>query len=802
MVNGEVGVAVIGAGFGGLGMSIALQRQGIDHVVFERDEDVGGTWWANTYPGCQCDVPSNLYSFSFALNPDWSSTYPLQPEIQAYLRRCAQRFGVLDRIRFGHEVLAAAWEEDARRWRIETSKGTWTADILIAAPGPLAEPSMPEIPGLADFRGTIFHSAEWRHDHDLAGERVAVIGTGASAIQLVPRIQPEVGRLLLFQRTPGWVVPHRARPTTPFERSLYRRLPFVQRLARYATYWSRELLILGFCKNPRWMEPVRRIAVRHLERQVHDPELRRKLTPSFLPGCKRLMPSNDYYPALNHDNVEVITDRISEIRPHAVETADGAEHPVDTIIAATGFHVTDNPVFEKIRGRGGRSLADTWRDSGSQAYLGTTVAGFPNLFLLAGPNTGIGHTSLVVMIESQIRYVLDALRTLARRKMGAFEVRPEAQKAFNDEVQRRMRTTVWNTGGCKSWYLDEEGRNTTLWPDFTWRYRLRTRRFDAGAYLFLHRSVARREQVTVIADDGTRLAAEVTGDTEAPVTVVLAHGWALSSRSWEAVARTLSDSARIVSYDQRGHGRSGWRDGSAPTIDDLGEDLRAVLEQAAPHGRLVLAGHSMGGMTIMAFAAAHPDLVARRVGGVALVDTSAGALRGGSYGLPDPLALGVRRFLALFMAAWVRWPRLAERTRRLASKRRAIAGGKAFLFGPNASLDMVTAAMDVIAGTPANVIGAFHAALMGHDKQDALASLRDVPVLIMVGDGDRLTPPEHSRRLAQALPDARLVVVPDTGHMLPMEKPELVAGHIRELVEEGAGAGTAKTSSTEMRSAS
>jgi len=478
----HVRVLVIGAGFAGLGTSIALQRAGVDHVVLERADDVGGTWRDNHYPGCKCDVPSHLYSFSFALNPDWTETYSSQPEIWAYLRRCAERFGILARIHFGTEVGDSCWDARAQRWRVETSAGAWTADVVVMATGGLSVPSVPDLPGLGRFAGAVFHSAAWNDAHTLDGERVAVIGTGASAVQLVPRIQPRAGRLLVFQRTPAWVMPHGDRPIRDWERALFRRVPLAQRLLRSNIYWTRELVVLGLCKDRRFMEPIRWLATRHLERQVPDPDLRERLRPTFSPGCKRLLVSNDYYPALSADNVDVITDPIAGVGERSITTAEGAEHAVDTIVLATGFRVTDNPGFERLRGRDGRSLAETWRDAGMQAYKGTTVAGFPNLFLVTGPNTGIGHTSLVYMIEAQIRYVLDALRTMDRRGVAEVEVRPDALEAFNDGLQRRMRRTVWNAGGCASWYLDSRGRNTTLWPDFTWQFRRLTRRFDARAY--------------------------------------------------------------------------------------------------------------------------------------------------------------------------------------------------------------------------------------------------------------------------------------------------------------------------------
>ncbi len=479
----EVRVAIIGSGFAGLAMAIGLKRQGInDFVLLERGSDVGGTWRDNTYPGCQCDVPSHLYSFSFAPNPSWSRTYSHQPEIQTYLKGCAERFGILPHVRFGCEMLDARWDAEAQRWRLTTSNDALTAHVLIAANGALAEPTTPTIPGLERFTGMVFHSAAWKHDHDLAGRRVAVVGTGASAIQIVPHLQRIAKKLSVFQRTPAWVLPHTDRPITRFERALYRRFPGVQRAVRATVYALRELLVVGLAKRPRLVTPLRRRAVAHLERQVKSAELRRKLTPRFAPGCKRLLLSNDYYPALVAPNVEVVTDGIREILPHAIVTTDGVEHEIDTIVLATGFRVTSNPINERIRGRDGRTLAATWDETGPCAYLGTTVTGFPNMFLMTGPNTGIGHTSLVYMIESQVPYVLGALGLMAGQSIGAVEVRSEPLAAFNDAVQARMHGSVWTMGGCASWYLDKRGRNSTLWPDFTWRYRRLTRRFDADSY--------------------------------------------------------------------------------------------------------------------------------------------------------------------------------------------------------------------------------------------------------------------------------------------------------------------------------
>jgi cation diffusion facilitator CzcD-associated flavoprotein CzcO len=469
----HVRIAIIGTGFSGLGMAIRLSQEGIrDFTLLERADDVGGTWRDNTYPGCACDVPSHLYSFSFAPNPEWSRTFSPQPEIWDYLRRCARDSGVLDHVRFGTDLLEAAWDDAAQRWRLETSRGALTADVVVSGVGALCEPKLPDIPGIDRFAGTMFHSARWNHDHDLAGERVAVIGTGASAIQFVPQIQPVVGRLHVFQRTPPWIMPRTDRPITDLERAIYRRLPIAQKAMRAGIYWSRELLVLNM-RHPRQMRwLLRRIALAHLERQVPDPELRRRLTPDYEIGCKRILLSNDYLPSLTRPNVELVTDPIAEVRERSIVTRDGTEREIDTIICGTGFHVTDLPIAERIRIRDGRTLDEVW-DGSPQAYNGTSVAGAPNLFFLLGPNTGLGHTSVVFMIEAQIEYVLGALRHLERMGGATIEPRPEAQQAFVDEIERMGRGTVWTSGGCQSWYLDRHGRNSTLWPTFTYPFRRR-----------------------------------------------------------------------------------------------------------------------------------------------------------------------------------------------------------------------------------------------------------------------------------------------------------------------------------------
>ena len=480
----DITVAIIGSGFGGIGMAARLRRAGItDVVLLERAADLGGTWRDNSYPGAACDVPSHLYCFSFAPNPGWTRSFSPQPEIWEYLRRVAADEGVTGQIRFGAEVTAARWDPAVHVWRIETTSGALTARFLVTATGPLSDPLIPGIPGLGTFAGVVFHSATWDHDYDLTGRNVAVIGTGASAIQVVPRIQPLVSRLTVFQRTPPWILPRRDREISRIEHWLFRQAPVTQRIARAGVYLGREAYALGFVKNPGIMRKAEVLALRQLHRQVGDADLRARLTPSYLMGCKRILISSDYYPALTQPNVSLVTDGIIEIREKSVVTGDGTVYDADTLIFGTGFHVSDFPMAQRIFGADGVSLAHRWSAKPAQtAFRGTTTAGFPNLFVLTGPNTGLGHTSQVFMIEAQIRYVASALRHARRHGIERIEVRPASQAAYDREVQRKMRPTVWMTGGCKSWYLDADGRNVSLWPDFTWVYARQTRRFDPSNY--------------------------------------------------------------------------------------------------------------------------------------------------------------------------------------------------------------------------------------------------------------------------------------------------------------------------------
>ena len=475
---------VVGAGFGGLGAAIKLAENGFsDFLVLEKGATVGGTWRDNTYPGAACDVPSQLYSFSFAPNPDWSRSFSPQPEIQAYLERTADSAGVLDRFRFGVTVTGLVWDDEDQLWRVSTDAGDLTATHVITASGGLSEPKLPDIPGLEDFAGEVFHSARWNHDYDLTGKRVAVIGTGASSIQIVPEIADQVAHLDVYQRTAPWVMPRKDRDYKRVERLAFRFLPLVQRAYRTGIYWGRECFVPGFTVNPKLAAPAQKMALANIERGISDPELRRAVTPDFQIGCKRILISNTYYPTLAKPHVDLVTDGIAEITPDGIVTADGTIREVDAIVVATGFHTTEQPIAEHIVGREGRPLGEVWRESGMAAYKGTTIAGFPNLFQIVGPNTGLGHSSMVFIIESQIAYIVSALQQLGAQGIATVEPRLEAQDAWNADLHRRMERTVWSTGGCASWYLDAHGRNTTLWPRTTFKFRELLRHFDLEAYV-------------------------------------------------------------------------------------------------------------------------------------------------------------------------------------------------------------------------------------------------------------------------------------------------------------------------------
>jgi cation diffusion facilitator CzcD-associated flavoprotein CzcO len=487
----HVRVAVVGSGFGGLGAAVRLRREGVtDFVVLERASGVGGTWRDNSYPGCACDVPSHLYSFSFAPNPEWPRTFSGQEHIRAYLEHVTDLFGLRPHLRFDSEVKVMRWDDEKLHWEIETASGTLTADLVVSATGPLSDPKIPDVPGIDTFPGKVFHSARWDHDYELRGKRVAMIGTGASAIQIVPSIQPEVERLTLFQRTPPWVMPRMDRAISGAERWLHRRLPFTTKARRGLLWGIRELQVQAFTKRPEELGLVEKLAKRNIARAIKDPELRAKLTPDYRIGCKRILLSNTYYPALARPNVDVVASGLARIDGSTLVAADGTTTEADAIVFGTGFHVTDMPIAERVVGADGRTLAETWKD-GMRSLRGATAAGFPNWMTIIGPNTGLGNSSMILMIESQLNYLADFVRQLdVLGGRVALDARPAAVDAWNDRVQERMRRTVWNTGGCNSWYLDANGRNTTIWPGTTTEFRGATRRVDLAEYEVLRAPVA------------------------------------------------------------------------------------------------------------------------------------------------------------------------------------------------------------------------------------------------------------------------------------------------------------------------
>ena len=483
----HVRVGIIGAGFAGLGMAAQLVRHGRDDfLVVERAKEVGGTWRDNTYPGAACDIRSDLYSFSFAPKPDWRRRYAPQHEILEYLKGIADRFELRPRILFGAELLRAEWSDGDDtidgRWTVETSRETFTCTVLVSGHGPLIEPKWPAIPGLEMFAGPRFHSAQWRHDVELAGADVAVIGTGASSIQFVPELQKLARSVTVYQRSAPWIVPRADGPTSPGRRRRFARYPALQRMSRAAVFAGAEFRFLGFRFGAvgRVFEAVSRAFLR---REVSDPVLRAQLTPDFRIGCKRILISSDYYRALTQPNVTLVTERIASIDAEGVTTADGAHHRADVLIGGTGFDATHPPIARLIVGRGGVPLADRWAPHMS-ALRGTTVADFPNLFLLVGPNTALGHNSIVAIIEAQLGYVLGALDELDARSAGSLEPDPAAQAAYDAKLQRALRGSVWESG-CANFYLDDTGRNTTLWPGTVLAFRRALRRFDAGDYVWV-----------------------------------------------------------------------------------------------------------------------------------------------------------------------------------------------------------------------------------------------------------------------------------------------------------------------------
>jgi cation diffusion facilitator CzcD-associated flavoprotein CzcO len=483
----QVKVLVVGAGFGGLATLGRLRLAGErDVLVLERAAEIGGTWRDNTYPGCACDIPSHLYSLSFAPNPNWSRAYSPQPEIQQYLRDVARDRGLLPHIRCGEEVLDASWDDDRQRWRVSATSGLVEARFLIDTAGGLLDPVIPALPGLDCFAGTVFHSSRWRHDHDLRGRRVAVIGTGASAIQLVPAIADRVQRLVVVQRTAPWIIPRVDRPTSALERRAYARAPWLQRLARWRQFSYRDAVLFPIFTSRRARRVAQTAFGAHLRRQVPDPELRSRLEPKFEIGCKRILISSDWYPALSKPHVAVV-DGVREVRPTSILSSDGVEHEVDTLIAATGFDIIDPAIASRISGRDGQTLtaALNGRPRGLHA---TTVDGFPNMFRLGAAGSVTGHTSHVGQIEAQVGYLIGAIRTLDALGVDSAEPRPDAVAADMRARGRDLSQAVWSVGGCKSWYQDADGVASVNWPRSARRFRRELSRFDVAAYTLRSRS--------------------------------------------------------------------------------------------------------------------------------------------------------------------------------------------------------------------------------------------------------------------------------------------------------------------------
>jgi cation diffusion facilitator CzcD-associated flavoprotein CzcO len=485
-------IVIAGSGFAGLGLGIRLKKAGIhDFVIHEKSNQLGGVWRDNTYPGVACDVPAHLYSYSFEPNPTWTRLFAPQSEILAYLERCADKYGLRSHLRFDDAITSATFDERSGTWDVATTKGKTKARVLVSASGhALTRPILAEVPGAETFRGKIFHSARWDHSFDLTGKRVAIIGTGASAIQIVPNIVKRVGKLVVYQRTAPWVLPRPEVSITKKAQALFARRPLVQKALRGAIYGFMESLAVGFVVDPRFNRLRERAAKKFLAESVPDPALRARLTPQFTLGCKRILYSHEWYPALQQPHVSVVTDRIREITPRGIVDASGTEHEVDAIIMATGFEAAEAAAPFALRGKDGLAIEDAWKN-GIRAYLGTSISGFPNFFMMLGPNTGLGHSSMIYMMESQMNYLVDAIETMRDRDLRWIDVKPEVMAAYNDELQAKMKGTVWAQGGCQSWYQTKDGKNTTLWPGFTFQYRRRTRHFDLENYATATEAAAR-----------------------------------------------------------------------------------------------------------------------------------------------------------------------------------------------------------------------------------------------------------------------------------------------------------------------
>lgn len=469
-------ILIIGTGFSGMGMAMKLIDSGRhDFIVLEKAHDIGGTWRDNTYPGCECDIPSHMYSFSYELNPHWTKSFSEQPEIWDYLLRIADEKQLRDYIEFGVEVSGARWDDTTQTWTVHTDQGSYECRVLVAGVGALHIPNIPHVEGVDSFNGPQFHSANWDHDVDLSGKKVAVVGTGASAIQFIPIIADDVEQLTVFQRTPPWVLPKKDKPVPNWVKSIFASVPGAQRAYRNALYWTLESRAIAFNGHLNFLPIAEKLVKRYLKRVVPDPELRAKLTPDYRLGCKRVLQSNTYYQTYLRDHVELNTTGVQRIESDGIIDAEGTKHEVDVLIWGTGFHVIDAFDYLSITGRGGADLAKQFAENGVETYMGMTVHNFPNLYFMLGPNTGLGHNSVVFMIEQQTKYILRMLEAMEQRDAAAADVTQEAQDAFNHEVQRLVEKGIWTQGGCTSWYLDSQGKNRTIWPKFTFQYWWETR---------------------------------------------------------------------------------------------------------------------------------------------------------------------------------------------------------------------------------------------------------------------------------------------------------------------------------------
>jgi cation diffusion facilitator CzcD-associated flavoprotein CzcO len=477
-------VAIVGAGFSGLCMAIELKEAGMDSfTIYEKKEELGGTWRDNTYPQCGCDIPSHLYSFSFELNSRWSRSYSRQPEILEYIRDVAEKYDLYDHIQFDTKITELEFHRDDGEWSLGTGDGrSFRAGSTVLAVGPLSRPMVPDFDGLEEFEGRAFHSARWPDDFDPEGKRIAVVGTGASSVQIVPGLAGDPEELHVFQRTAPWVLPRNDRSYSELEKRLFEWVPGLQKAYRAFLYGLFEMQAVGLVDQPRLMKAAEWFARRYINQQIDDPELRDKVTPDYTMGCKRILLSDTYYPALDRDDVELISGEVAEFGEQVVRISDSREREVDAVVFATGFHVTDFLSHFEVRGLEDRRLNKAWSD-GAEAYKGISVNGFPNLFLMLGPNTGLGHNSMIFMMECQARWIRQALEELDERDARYLDVRPSVHRNFNDNLRERMDGTVWKSG-CESWYLEDDGKNTTLWPGYTVDYWWKTRQFEESSYRF------------------------------------------------------------------------------------------------------------------------------------------------------------------------------------------------------------------------------------------------------------------------------------------------------------------------------